>query len=942
MQLLSSIADLKDIVNKEYIDSILANYVLSANLGALATKDSLAFSDLTSRPSNLSDFTDDVVAGKYLSLGGGILTGVLTLDSSSDAYSFLRFTDRRIGSQGYADNILQITDAEGGIHGALGIYGNSNGVTYYYLSCENDTYNGNNFRVYADKVTFGDNTIYHAGNFNPADYLPKTGGTIEGTNGTPLVLNTTHTEVGLPFRVNNFTKAWIGWTPTHGAHLYTYTGGYALGIGEDGIAYFGKYSNKNTLLHSGNVGDYALKVDGSNSMGASAYIQWTTSEYTEDYSAYGEGFRILKSNVSSGNYRGGIHVGARYGWQLTREAGSGVMQVRFNEAGESTWESWKTIAFTDSDITGNAATATKLKNSVTLWGNAFDGSRDISGKIELGGYRLSFNEDTLNYYIGSNGTSVLTYNGYGGHKFCTIGNMQRMFINPSGNVTIGGSDLAGTNYKLYVDGDIGTSGEVFLNHNKAIRMKGSNGTDYNVLFTSGTDLNIGYDSPVIRFGGSKMFINSSGNVTIGPTDLARSDAKLYVNGPLSTPYYLSFRNASDSEFSYIGRGGSAATLTIMTYGAGNPLQLGTNSQTRMYINGDGNVTIGSSDLAGTSYALCVNGVNKFYDKDNTLKLYTKIKGCGVQIGRTTSAYTGGYNGGVTIGEDDSNLGFIAGAYNESTGSSKILFHYGGTNQNDASIFINGISGSVGIRKSNPAYLLEVNGTFGVASTSTFSGLTTHNSGISTPHITIGGITLSVVDGALKIDGNVFATGQLATGEAGHAASGGAGVQYWSNEYDMDIGTDILVSSKEYIGTNTIVGWESAGSHMSDLYIGFDGFTIWMQGSVDEASDMRLKTVIDAVNLDIRDIAYAPIFNYVFKSRPQGRQMLGSSAQYWQAIAPKAVSENDKGNLAMNYGAIALASVVAVAKKVVTHEEEIAELKSKVQSLETRLAKYELN
>ena len=71
-------------------------------------------------------------------------------------------------------------------------------------------------------------------------------------------------------------------------------------------------------------------------------------------------------------------------------------------------------------------------------------------------------------------------------------------------------------------------------------------------------------------------------------------------------------------------------------------------------------------------------------------------------------------------------------------------------------------------------------------------------------------------------------------------------------------------------------------------------------------------------------------------------MLGSSAQYWQAIAPSAVSENDKGNLAMNYGAIALASVVAVAKKVVTHEEEIAELKSKVQSLETRLAKYELN
>jgi hypothetical protein len=165
---------------------------------------------------------------------------------------------------------------------------------------------------------------------------------------------------------------------------------------------------------------------------------------------------------------------------------------------------------------------------------------------------------------------------------------------------------------------------------------------------------------------------------------------------------------------------------------------------------------------------------------------------------------------------------------------------------------------------------------------------------------------------------------------------------WTTEYDMENDIDIIASQKEYIGTNSIVGWDLAGSCMNDLYIGFDGYTIWMQGSVDEASDMRLKTVIDAVNLDIRAIAFAPVFNYVFKSRPQGRQMLGSSAQYWQPITPCAVSENDKGNLAMNYGAIALASVVAVAKKTLTHEEEIAELKLKVQSLENRLARYELN
>jgi len=35
------------------------------------------------------------------------------------------------------------------------------------------------------------------------------------------------------------------------------------------------------------------------------------------------------------------------------------------------------------DLSGNAATADKLKTTVSLWGNNFDGSSDISGNISL-------------------------------------------------------------------------------------------------------------------------------------------------------------------------------------------------------------------------------------------------------------------------------------------------------------------------------------------------------------------------------------------------------------------------------------------------------------------------------------------------------------------------------------------------------------------------------
>ena len=44
---------------------------------------------------------------------------------------------------------------------------------------------------------------------------------------------------------------------------------------------------------------------------------------------------------------------------------------------------WKKIAFTDSSITGNSASATKLQTARSLWGKSFDGSGNIDGSITL-------------------------------------------------------------------------------------------------------------------------------------------------------------------------------------------------------------------------------------------------------------------------------------------------------------------------------------------------------------------------------------------------------------------------------------------------------------------------------------------------------------------------------------------------------------------------------
>ena len=75
------------------------------------------------------------------------------------------------------------------------------------------------------------------------------------------------------------------------------------------------------------------------------------------------------------------------------------------------WKAWRQFAFIDS----NVASATKLQNSRTIWGQSFDGTGNVSGAL----------------------TGVTNIN-------------SALYIDSSGNVGIG---TASSSYKLYVDGD---------------------------------------------------------------------------------------------------------------------------------------------------------------------------------------------------------------------------------------------------------------------------------------------------------------------------------------------------------------------------------------------------------------------------------------------------------------------------------------------------------
>lgn len=148
------------------------------------------------------------------------------------------------------------------------------------------------------------------------------------------------------------------------------------------------------------------------------------------------------------------------------------------------------------------------------------------------------------------------------------------------------------------------------------------------------------------------------------------------------------------------------------------------------------------------------------------------------------------------------------------------------------------------------------------------------------------------------------------------------------------GIAMCIRADKSIGINNGANATSATLHVVGTIYSTQG--IWSDSYVsalgqNTSSDARLKVFIADTPLTIEQIAKAP--NVIFKWKNTGERAVGSIAQYWQKILPEAVSVNKRGYLEMQYGNIALASVITLSRKVLNHEERIAELERKTQNVE---------
>lgn len=391
--------------------------------------------------------------------------------------------------------------------------------------------------------------LYHTGNFNPANYLPLSGGTVKSADTAPLTIDTSDATMNsLLVKLGGTLKAQLVYHTTYGAYIANDTVGYRLGIDNSGVPFYFDGSNK-TLIHSGNIGSQTVNA-------AFELKNYGGRVANANVGTFGDGaLRIYLSSTSMTSnkppFDGTI---MHFAWDNTGGyehqlfvANNGVFasaneRMAWRGQNGGTWSEWKSVAFTDS----NVASATKLATARTIWGRPFDGTDNVSGNLNLNRAKLIWHgEESYSISCPTTATAAkLLYKAFDGHQFEYSGGIA-MLINPSGNVTIGGSDLAGTGTKLRVDGTIcggslGTSAIYFNNGSKGLCITGTGIAGWMAEFGNGQNgVLIGcrgesQDVAAIgTIGAKSLLLNpDGGNVGIGTS--TDSGYKLNVAGDIAS------------------------------------------------------------------------------------------------------------------------------------------------------------------------------------------------------------------------------------------------------------------------------------------------------------------------------------------------------------------------------------------------------------------------
>ena len=112
------------------------------------------------------------------------------------------------------------------------------------------------------------------------------------------------------------------------------------------------------------------------------------------------------------------------------------------------------------------------------------------------------------------------------------------------------------------------------------------------------------------------------------------------------------------------------------------------------------------------------------------------------------------------------------------------------------------------------------------------------------------------------------------------------------------------------------------------------------GGVTMYSDIRKKTILNHVELSLKEVADAPLIEHYYNSDEKKTTHVGSVAQYWAGLNDWFCKEDGEGFLTMEIQNAALASAISVARELTRYEsktdKQIKKLKKRIGELEEEI------
>ena len=342
-------------------------------------------------------------------------------------------------------------------------------------------------------------------------------------------------------------------------------------------------SGNHTVLHSDNYSSYALPLSGGTITGnlfANGYIGMGNYMTTKSH------YLFVRDNANAD-------------WIVTNRY----------------WSVEYTLIHSGNIGSYNAGSATKLQTARSIWGQSFDGTGDVWGRIGI-------RDSAALYHYTPDGNGLLCYIGHDYvNPYAHIYNFRSgssIRVNddgniciPSGNVLIGATSDNGA--KLQVNGNATYSNAVYIYDISTGVTRLTQYTNNNIsrIYAYNENTNSYADLYIGRDDSDAITIKSSGNILIGTT--TDNGGKLQVEGAI--PNLISLKrttNGGGAFIDYTATNASSRQWRVGASGKGAFVFEDSSETVLVSILGNGNVLMGTAYDYG--YKLTVNG--KIGARDN--------------------------------------------------------------------------------------------------------------------------------------------------------------------------------------------------------------------------------------------------------------------------------------------------------------------------------------